>query len=50
VTHDEVVAEARQHVAGYKVPRQRVLVDHIERSPSGKPDYRWAKRIATAAL
>jgi 3-oxocholest-4-en-26-oate---CoA ligase len=49
VTLDEVVAEARQHVAGYKVPRQLVLVDHIERSPSGKPDYRWAKRVATAA-
>jgi 3-oxocholest-4-en-26-oate---CoA ligase len=49
VTLDEVVTEARQHVAGYKVPRQLVLVDHIERSPSGKPDYRWAKRVATAA-
>jgi acyl-CoA synthetase (AMP-forming)/AMP-acid ligase II len=49
VTLDDVVAEARRHVAGYKVPRQLVLVEHIERSPSGKPDYRWAKRIATAA-
>ena len=49
VTLDEIVAEARQHVAGYKVPRQLVLVDHIERSPSGKPDYRWAKRVATEA-
>jgi acyl-CoA synthetase (AMP-forming)/AMP-acid ligase II len=49
VTLDEIVAEARQHVAGYKVPRQLVLVDHVERSPSGKPDYRWAKRVATEA-
>jgi 3-oxocholest-4-en-26-oate---CoA ligase len=49
VTLDEIVAEARQHVAGYKVPRQLVVVDHIERSPSGKPDYRWAKRVATEA-
>jgi acyl-CoA synthetase (AMP-forming)/AMP-acid ligase II len=48
-TLDEVVAEARHHIAGYKVPRQLVLVDHIERSPSGKPDYRWAKRVADAA-
>jgi hypothetical protein len=31
------------------VPRQLVVVDHIERSPSGKPDYRWAKRVALAA-
>jgi acyl-CoA synthetase (AMP-forming)/AMP-acid ligase II len=46
-TLDELAGEARRHVAGYKVPRQVVLVDRIERSPSGKPDYRWAKRIAS---
>ena len=34
---------ARAHLAGYKVPRDVVLVDAIERSPSGKPDYRWAR-------
>jgi 3-oxocholest-4-en-26-oate---CoA ligase len=45
-TLDDIAGEARHHVAGYKLPRQLVLVDHIERSPSGKPDYRWAKRIA----
>jgi len=48
-TLDELAAEARRHVAGYKVPRQVVLVDRIERSPSGKPDYRWAKRVALDA-
>ena len=31
---------------GYKVPRDVVLVDAIARSPSGKPDYRWAKATA----
>ena len=39
---------SRTHLAGYKVPREVVLVDAIERSPSGKPDYRWAKAIATS--
>ena len=44
----EVVQEhCRQHVAGYKVPRQLHVVDKIERSPSGKPDYPWANRIVT---
>jgi acyl-CoA synthetase (AMP-forming)/AMP-acid ligase II len=38
---------AREQLAGYKVPRDVVFVDTILRSPSGKPDYRWAK--ATAA-
>ena len=46
LTLDDVAREARRHVAGYKVPRQLVLVDHVVRSPSGKPDYRWAKRVA----
>ena len=30
-------------LAGYKVPRGIVSVDAIVRSPSGKPDYRWAQ-------
>ncbi len=49
VTLDELDSHARAHVAGYKVPRELHLVDKIERSPSGKPDYPWAKRIATSA-
>jgi acyl-CoA synthetase (AMP-forming)/AMP-acid ligase II len=40
----------REHVAGYKAPRDIVLVDEIVRSPSGKPDYRWAKATATERL
>ena len=37
---------ARGHLARYKVPREIVFVDAIVRSPSGKPDYRWAKTAA----
>jgi acyl-CoA synthetase (AMP-forming)/AMP-acid ligase II len=40
----------RKHLAGYKVPRAVVFVDSTVRSPSGKPDYRWAKDTALAAL
>ena len=36
----------REHVAGYKVPRDVVLVDTVVRSPSGKPDYVWARSLA----
>jgi 3-oxocholest-4-en-26-oate---CoA ligase len=36
----------RRHLAGYKIPRQLVLVDHVVRSPAGKHDYRWAKATA----
>jgi fatty-acyl-CoA synthase len=34
---------ASLHLARYKLPRTIVLVDEMVRSPSGKPDYRWAK-------
>ena len=44
---DALAEHAREHVAGYKVPRQLVLVDAVVRSPSGKPDYRWAKAVAS---
>jgi len=46
-TLDELDVHVRTLVAGYKVPRELHLVGKIERSPSGKPDYRWAKDIAT---
>jgi 3-oxocholest-4-en-26-oate---CoA ligase len=43
---DELGTHARRHIAGYKVPRELHVVDTIVRSPSGKPDYRWAKTLA----
>jgi acyl-CoA synthetase (AMP-forming)/AMP-acid ligase II len=49
-TLDELDAHTRAQIAGYKVPRDVVLVDAIVRSPSGKPDYRWAKQTAIARL
>lgn len=39
-------AHVRRSIAGYKVPRSLWLVDTIGRTPSGKPDYRWAQRHA----
>ena len=36
----------RTRIAGYKVPREIHVVDEVVRSPSGKPDYRWAKSVA----
>jgi len=48
-TLDEIQAHCRDHIAGYKVPRQLHVVKSIERSPSGKPDYRWAADIVAEA-
>jgi acyl-coenzyme A thioesterase PaaI-like protein len=41
-------AHLRPRIAGYKVPREAHLVGEIQRHPSGKPDYRWAKAEAMA--
>jgi acyl-CoA synthetase (AMP-forming)/AMP-acid ligase II len=46
VTLESIQTHCRAHVAGYKVPRQLTLVDQVVRSPAGKSDYRWAKRVA----
>jgi 3-oxocholest-4-en-26-oate---CoA ligase len=44
-----LVEHARAHLANYKLPRDIVLVEGVVRSPSGKPDYRWARAQAEAA-
>lgn len=40
----------RQHIAAYKLPKAFVFVEEIARSPSGKADYRWARRTALEKL
>lgn len=39
---------ARTEIAGYKVPRKIWWVDEVQRTPAGKPDYRWAKEQTEA--
>lgn len=46
-TDDDLLAEAARHVARYKVPKAIVRVATIQRSPSGKADYRWARAQVT---
>jgi acyl-CoA synthetase (AMP-forming)/AMP-acid ligase II len=43
---EELDAHCRTHFASYKVPRELHLVGQIQRQPSGKADYRWAKAVA----
>jgi acyl-CoA synthetase (AMP-forming)/AMP-acid ligase II len=47
---EQIAEHCRGSLAGYKVPRDLVVVESIVRSPSGKPDYRWAKRAAGEAV
>ena len=48
VTEAELLETSGRHIARFKLPKAFIFVDHIERSPSGKADYRWAKQIAAA--
>jgi 3-oxocholest-4-en-26-oate---CoA ligase len=45
----ELRAHCRTALAGYKVPKAFCWVDHVERSPAGKPDYAWARDVAIGA-
>ncbi len=45
-TLGDLDVHCRGYLAGYKVPKELHLVSEVVRSPSGKPDYPWASRVA----
>ncbi len=45
-TLESVTEVARTSIAGYKVPKELVLIDEVPRHANGKPDYRAAKARA----
>ena len=45
LTLDGLMAHCRTHVAGYKVPRQLLVVDEIPLTAAGKPDSQAAKAL-----
>ncbi|MEU0371291.1 acyl-CoA synthetase [Streptomyces sp. NPDC006283] len=45
-TLEAIQSHCRTRLAGYKIPRLLVITDEIQRSPSGKADYRWARAVA----
>lgn len=49
VDADTLLAHAGTTLARYKLPKEVVFLPWIQRSPSGKADYRWAKAQAKAA-
>lgn len=44
-----IITEAARYIARYKLPKDVVFCAKVQRSPSGKADYRWAKDQVTAA-
>jgi acyl-CoA synthetase (AMP-forming)/AMP-acid ligase II len=47
---EDLRAIGAEHLARYKLPKHVVTTDRISRSPSGKPDYGWARQVAIDAL
>jgi acyl-CoA synthetase (AMP-forming)/AMP-acid ligase II len=47
-TLEELQEHCRGQIAGYKVPRELLLIAEVPRLPNGKPDYRRAKEQALA--
>jgi acyl-CoA synthetase (AMP-forming)/AMP-acid ligase II len=44
-----LLKEAETHIARFKLPKEFRFVEAIQRSPSGKADYRWAKEQVSAS-
>lgn len=49
-TTQELIDECGRHVARYKLPKALLFRDEIRRSPSGKPDYDWARAEAQRSV
>ncbi|HEY4027960.1 MAG TPA: acyl-CoA synthetase, partial [Candidatus Dormibacteraeota bacterium] len=45
-TLDALRVHCGERIARYKLPRVLVEVPEVVRSPSGKPDYGWARKVA----
>ncbi len=44
-TAEEILAEVRERLSSYKLPRRLVVVDDVPRAPNGKADYPAAKTL-----
>lgn len=45
-----LVEQTRQHLAGYKLPKQVIFVTKVQRAANGKADYEWAEETARQTL
>ena len=44
--NEKLINATRSLIAGYKLPKQIIFVDEVQRAPNGKANYKWAKNIA----
>jgi acyl-CoA synthetase (AMP-forming)/AMP-acid ligase II len=46
----DLISFTREHLAGYKLPKQVLFVEEVMRAPNGKANYKWAKETAEKEL
>lgn len=49
ITAQQVLADVRRHLAGFKIPRVLEVVEHVPRNNVGKPDYVAVRKMLEAA-
>ena len=49
-SYEDLTVTCAEHIARYKIPKDLIVVDRIERSPAGKADYRWARSLVTNSV
>ena len=43
-----IIEGAADHIARYKLPKQVIIVDRVQRAANGKADYPWAREVAAS--
>ena len=46
IDEQSLVEATRKFIAGYKLPKEIIFVDEVQRAPNGKANYKWAKSVA----
>ena len=46
IDNEDLINATRSLIAGYKLPKQIIFVDEVQRAPNGKANYKWAKNVA----
>ena len=50
IDESEILANVRERLAGYKLPKIILFSEIVERAPNGKANYKWAKLFAAQKL
>ena len=50
VAEQELIDFTRDHLSGYKLPKQILFVEQVKRALNGKADYKWALQTAEERL